>query len=265
MPPRDPSLPEGTDSIIDTNTTLGGSGLGGSGLPGSGSGTGTGTGSGGLRGADTSGGGMSASTGGMTSSSSSAGGASDSAFGFDKTSGGTGGTSSGVTKAADSIVGQVKEQVSTLKSQAGDRALGIANDGKRQATDFLTTVAQIIQDAAGSVEDKLGSQYSGFGNRAADQVSSLARTLDERNVDDLIDDARSFVRRSPAIAIGIAALVGFAVARVVRSGLSDNDSGGSGMTGNTSGALGQNTSGTPRDLGKSGTTGSTGTGNAPTY
>jgi hypothetical protein len=36
-----------------------------------------------------------------------------------------------------------------------------------------------------------------------------------------LDDTRDFVRRSPAVAIGIAAVAGFALIRVIKTGLDD--------------------------------------------
>ena len=42
-----------------------------------------------------------------------------------------------------------------------------------------------------------------------------------KSVDDLIDDTRDFVRKSPAIAIGIAAIAGFALIRLIKTGLED--------------------------------------------
>jgi len=287
MPPRDPSLPEGTDHIIDTNIDLGDNGTGG-GVGGAGSGGAGGGGSGGTGGAT--GAGAGAATG-------ASGGSAGSAFQFDKQGDGSSGSG------GSGITGQIREQFNTLKSQAGDRARGLADDGKRQTTDFLQTVARIVEDAAGSVEERLGGQYAGFGRRASESISSLASTLDERSVDDLIENARTFVQRSPAVAIGIAAVVGFAVARVARSSISevrgqsqtggsDGGAGGtdvtpaggagstSGMGGGTAGAsgglnatggaFGEGGAGTAGNVGGTGTSssgaGSTGAGSsAPTY
>ena len=241
MPPRDPSLPEGTDKIIDTNAidTGGGATSGGGG---GGTSSGTGTGAGGTTG---SGGGSTTGTTGSSTSAGSGSGNAGSAFTFDKSGDDS---KSAVSKTADTIVNQLKDQVGSLKSTGVDRARSMADDGKRQATDFLQSIAEIIQDAASSVEEKLGSQYAGYGTRAADGVNSLAGKLNDRSVDDLFDDAREFVRKSPAAAIGIAAVVGFAVARVVRAGIDDARGGssssttgsqtGSGSTTGTSGSSG---------------------------
>jgi hypothetical protein len=170
MAPRDPSLPEGTDHIIDTNIDLGdtggGSGGGGAGGLGGGSGGagGLGGGAGATGGTTGLGGGSGAAGGASTTGGTGTGGTGGgSAFQFDKSGGGSGSGGSSGGNRSSGIAGQVREQISTLKSQAGDRARSFADDGKSQATSFLQTVAQIVADAAGSVEERLGSQYSGIG------------------------------------------------------------------------------------------------------
>lgn len=190
MPSRQTGLPEGTDHIIDTNIDLG-------------------------EGSETKGGGTSGAGGGQSRALTKAGddAPEGSAFQFDKDK--DGGESGG------GIVGQVREQISTLTGQAGDKAREYADDGKTRATGLLQSLAEILADASGSVEDKLGGQYAGVGRKASDSIKSLASTIDERSIDDLVADARAFVERSPAVAIGIAALLGFAVARVVRSGIGE--------------------------------------------
>lgn len=186
MSPREPGLPEGTDHIIDTNIDLGatGGGSGGSGAAPKRDSAGT---------KDAAG--------------------DKAAFQFDK-----GDDASGT---AAGIIGTVKEQISSFKDQAGDKARTYADEGKTRATGLLQSVADIVADAAGSVEEKLGGQYAGVGHRASDSIQSFASRLDERSVDDLIGDARDFVQKSPMIAIGLAAVIGFAVARVVRSSVSE--------------------------------------------
>src|SRR3546814_12812240 len=57
--------------------------------------------------------------------------------------------------------------------------------------------------------------------RAADSVSGFADTLRTKDVDELLDDARAIVRKSPVIAIGTAAAIGFALVRLVKAGLAE--------------------------------------------
>ena len=121
----------------------------------------------------------------------------------------------------DRLVSQVREQVSTIKSQAGTRIRGIADEGKEKATGLLDDFSEVIADAAKAVEGKFGEDYVAYAHRAAGAVSGLAEKVRGKSVDDLLDDTRDFVRKSPAIAIGIAAIAGFALIRLLKTGLED--------------------------------------------
>lgn len=121
----------------------------------------------------------------------------------------------------DRLVSQVREQVSTIKSQAGTRIRGIADEGKEKATGLLDDFSEVIGEAARAVDGKFGEDYGAYAHRAAGAVSGLAEKVRGKSVDDLIDDTRDFVRKSPAIAIGIAAIAGFALIRLLKTGLED--------------------------------------------
>ena len=213
MPPRDTELPEGTDHIIN-------------GAMETGAGTGASTGSS----APVGGGG-----GGMTGSNGGGGGGSSSGFiggganaGNDDT-GGTAATGGGDTTGAggggtrEKLAGQVREQVQSLKGQATDKARQFADQGKDRATTALDNFSQVVQDAARSVDERLGSEYGQYAHRAADAVTSLADGLRGKSVDDLLEDSRTLIRKSPGVAIGAAALIGFALARVVKAGMPAGD------------------------------------------
>lgn len=118
------------------------------------------------------------------------------------------------------------DTASSFSEQASTRARDYAAQGKDRAVEALDNVASLVSDAADQVSGKLGDQYGGYIQQAADAVSGFADTLRDKDAEDLIDDARNVVRSSPAIAIAAAAAVGFLVARVVKSGLTpkaDND------------------------------------------
>ena len=70
---------------------------------------------------------------------------------------------------------------------------------------------------------------SGSGNtcRAATAIEDTANKIASKNPDELIEDTRDFVRNSPGLAVAGAAIVGFVVARLLKSGLKrdeDDDS-----------------------------------------
>jgi ElaB/YqjD/DUF883 family membrane-anchored ribosome-binding protein len=140
-----------------------------------------------------------------------------------KDSGGGGFVASGADggSGTDRLVSQVREQVSTIKSQATTRIRGIADESKEKATGLLDDFSEVIGEAARAVDGKFGEDYGSYAHKASDAVSSFAEKVRGKTVDDLIDDTRDFVRKSPAIAIGIAAIAGFALIRLLKTGLED--------------------------------------------
>jgi len=134
---------------------------------------------------------------------------------------GAGKAKAGNDGGTDRLVTQVREQVSSLRGQAGDKLRGFADDGKARATGWVEELGGVLDDAAKSVDERLGEDYGRYAHSAADAVSSFAGKVRDRSVDDIVGDARDFVRKSPMVAIGIAAVAGFALMRVVKTGLDD--------------------------------------------
>ena len=82
-------------------------------------------------------------------------------------------------------------------------------------------VGRLIEDAARSIDERLGDEYGDYAHRASEAVASFAGRVRDKSLDDILDDTRSVVRSSPAVAIAAAAVIGFALMRVVRTGLDD--------------------------------------------
>jgi ElaB/YqjD/DUF883 family membrane-anchored ribosome-binding protein len=170
------------------------------------------------------------------------------------TSGGddTGGTASG------GVTEQLRSQAYALRDQGVDRAREFATGGKTRATDALEELSRVFADTAETIDERLGRDYGEYARKASDAVSNFADTLRNKEVDDIFEDATNAVRKSPGIAIGVAAVVGFALARVVKVGLSDANNGNNGGTGNTGGTGGTG------NIASTGSTGGTGTGTGTT-
>jgi ElaB/YqjD/DUF883 family membrane-anchored ribosome-binding protein len=105
-----------------------------------------------------------------------------------------------------------------LKSQAADKAREYADEGKARAAAGLDSVAKMIADSAAQIDDKLGAAYGDYARKAGDAMAGFSASLRDKDVEELFDDARDLVRRSPAIAIGAAAAAGFVIARIVKAG-----------------------------------------------
>ncbi|HEX4693374.1 hypothetical protein [Sphingomonas sp.] len=143
-----------------------------------------------------------------------------------ETTGDTAGNGAAVGGEATPGVQTLKDNVIKFANDAGEKAKAAAEDGKNRAGGALDELAVMLKDAAGTVDQKVGEQYGQYARSAADAVSNFSQSLQAKQIDDLIDDAREFVKKSPAVAIGTAAAIGFVLARLVKAGLdapADND------------------------------------------
>lgn len=105
-----------------------------------------------------------------------------------------------------------------FKDQATDKAREYADEGKARASAGLESVAKMIGDSAAQIDDKLGTAYGDYARKAGDAVADFSASLRDKDVEELLDDARDLIRRSPAIAIGAAAAAGFIISRIVKAG-----------------------------------------------
>lgn len=118
--------------------------------------------------------------------------------------------------------GDWSEDAKVYAGQAKEKALSLAADGKSKASDALTVLGKTISDTAGTIDEKLGVQYGDYARSAARSIQETAAKLESKDVSELGNDVKEFVRKSPATAIGIAAVAGFLLARLVR-GSGDGD------------------------------------------
>ena len=110
-----------------------------------------------------------------------------------------------------------------LAGQAGEKARGFVTQGLERTAEALANVSRMVGDTAPGIEERLGAEYGDYARRAAGSIENLANTVAEKNPDELIEDTRNFVRNSPGVALAGAAVVGFVVARLLKSGLAPDD------------------------------------------
>ena len=110
-----------------------------------------------------------------------------------------------------------------FKDRALTKAKSAATQGKERTGNAIENLSKIIEDSAKTIDDNVGEKYGNYARSAADAVSSFAEKLNGKEIDDMVEDARSFVRKSPAVAIGAAAVAGFLISRLVKSGMDDRD------------------------------------------
>ena len=124
-------------------------------------------------------------------------------------------------RARDKVLDKVREGRGRLAGQAADRTRGLVGQGLERSSEALANVSKLVGDTADGLDERLGAEYGDYARKAAGAIEDVANSLASKDPDELIDDTRNFVRKSPGVALAGAAIVGFALARLVKSGLDD--------------------------------------------
>lgn len=103
--------------------------------------------------------------------------------------------------------------------QAADKARDFVGQGIERSSEALGNVGRLVSDTATGLDERLGAEYGDYARRAGEAIENAAQRLASKDPDELIDDTREFVRKSPGVALAGAAIVGFALARLIKSGL----------------------------------------------
>ena len=123
--------------------------------------------------------------------------------------------------ATKGTIDALKDHANGFVTDATEAARTAASEGKARASEALGTVTKVAENAANLIEDKVGPTYGAYARKAATGVSDFAGAIENKDIDELVDDARDFVRKSPLIAIGAAVAIGFALTRIARIGSDD--------------------------------------------
>ncbi|MCY7271527.1 MAG: hypothetical protein LH485_05675 [Sphingomonas bacterium] len=122
----------------------------------------------------------------------------------------------------DRMVEKVKTSSNKLADQAAGKTRGLVGQGLERSSEALASMSKLVGDTAAGIDERLGQEYGDYARRAAGAIDDAANSLASKSPDELIDDTRDFVKRSPGIALAGAAVVGFVLARLVKTGL-DSD------------------------------------------
>ena len=119
----------------------------------------------------------------------------------------------------DKVIGKVRQGSNKLAEEAADKTRGLVGQGLERSSEALANVSKLVGGTAEGIEERLGADYGEYARKAANAIEDVANKLASKDPDELIDDTRDFVRKSPGVALAGAAIVGFALARLVKSGL----------------------------------------------
>lgn len=113
----------------------------------------------------------------------------------------------------------VKTESGKLAGKAADTTRGFVGQGLERSSEALANVSRLVGDTAEGLDERLGQEYGDYARKAAGYIEETANKLAAKDADELIDDAREFVRKSPGVALAGATVVGFVLARLVKTGL----------------------------------------------
>ena len=81
---------------------------------------------------------------------------------------------------------------------------------------LLCLLALAFGARSGIAQNDFSKEEQELSLKASRKLQETATRLDQKSVEELGEDARELVRKSPAAAVGLAALAGFLLARLLR-------------------------------------------------
>jgi hypothetical protein len=88
---------------------------------------------------------------------------------------------------------------------------------KNRAATALGDVSQMLRQTGQQLRDQDRPGASGYADQAADRITEIAETVQQKEITELITDTEAFARRQPVLFLSIAAGLGLLLARFLKS------------------------------------------------
>jgi hypothetical protein len=122
-----------------------------------------------------------------------------------------------VQQKASQVMDQAQSQAKEMASQAQQQAKSMLSTRKDQTTEQLDHLAQAFRQTGEQLRDQDGETVAAYTERMASQIDRLANYLDDKSIDEILDDTENFARRQPELFLGAAFAVGLLAARFLKS------------------------------------------------
>ncbi|MBT0669042.1 hypothetical protein HT136_11775 [Novosphingobium profundi] len=96
------------------------------------------------------------------------------------------------------------------KAKAGEYAL----EGKAQTSKAIVRLSKVIDDNVAYIDDKAGPKYGDYARSASKSMQDVATRLDAKSFEELGEDARTFVRTNPVMAMSMGIFTGYVLGRL---------------------------------------------------
>ena len=157
-----------------------------------------------------------------------------------------------IRKRAAEDARQLGEQAGAKVGEATDKAKSFASDQKDFAAGQISGVATALNKVADELDGSDQQTVARYARDVASGLSRMGRTVQSRDVDDLMGMAQDFGRQQPVAFLGAAALAGFVASRFALASAHRRESkpaAGSAYAGNQSGSYATGTTGQPSSYG----------------
>ncbi|KHK91269.1 hypothetical protein [Novosphingobium malaysiense] len=111
---------------------------------------------------------------------------------------------------------EAKGKANAFAADAKVKATEYANEGKARTSKAIVGLSKAIDENVGLIDEKVGAKYGDYARNASKSMQDAATKLDEKTLDELGEDAREFVRKSPGLAVGMAVAAGFVFGRMFK-------------------------------------------------
>lgn len=120
-------------------------------------------------------------------------------------------------QAAVETVDQAKQAVNDTLGQAKQQVASRFDEQKSQAAGRLSNVANALRQTGENLESQHEDTFGQYARAAADQLEQFSNTLQNKNMNELLNEVQSFARRQPELFIAGSLAAGFLLGRFLKS------------------------------------------------
>ncbi|TAJ26033.1 MAG: hypothetical protein EPO67_19465 [Reyranella sp.] len=114
--------------------------------------------------------------------------------------------------------GQLGAAAHEIKAKVGDKAEELAARGTRAGADTVAAIGKTAETLASSLQDQ-SPAVADYVRSTGARIDRLADDLRDKSAGELLGMATEFGKKQPLVLLAGAAVVGFALSRVVKAGL----------------------------------------------
>lgn len=129
------------------------------------------------------------------------------------TSGAAASGSSTMGASGADVAQKAQSLVDTVKQQASSQI----NAQKQRATEGLGSVVSAVRQTSERLRENRQPGVAQYVERAADQIERFSAHLRDRDIDELMNEARELARRQPALFVGTSFAAGLVAARFFKA------------------------------------------------